>query len=127
MKDKYWFCRLSPNHKYLHYGDCEENQVPSLDELPHKIALTDIRQMVTGKDCPHMKSKKSTFVSAFSLIPFSDQDEPLNFVASSDKIFDYWTDGINVLLQMEMTSKETKNDLETLLSMDIKLRLLDTE
>jgi hypothetical protein len=26
-----------------------------------------------------------------------------------------------------MTSKETNNDLETLLSMDIKLRLLDTE
>ena len=26
-----------------------------------------------------------------------------------------------------MTSKEAENDLETLLSMDIKLRLLDTE
>lgn len=22
--DKFWYCRLSPNHKVLHYGDIEE-------------------------------------------------------------------------------------------------------
>jgi engulfment/cell motility protein 1 len=32
-----------------------------------------------------------------------------------------------VLLGNKMLSKETENDLETLLSMDIKLRLLDAE
>ena len=34
--DKYWFCRLSPNHKVLHYGDCEENDTPSTDQLASK-------------------------------------------------------------------------------------------
>lgn len=60
-------------------------------------------------------------------MPDSDQEEPLNFVAPNEKVFDYWTDGINALLGQEMTTKETMQDLETLLSMDIKLRLLDTE
>ena len=73
------------------------------------------------------KSKKSTFALAFSLIPDSEQEEPLNFVKKKKKTFDYWTDGINALLDQEMTSKETNNDLEMLLSMEIKLRLLDTE
>jgi len=72
-------------------------------------------------------SKKSTFVLAFSLAPDPCQGEPLNFVAPNEKVFDYWTDGINALLGNEMTSKEAQNDLATLLSMEVKLRLLDTE
>lgn len=130
IKDKFWYCRLSPNHKVFHYGDCDENRgVPALEELPHKLQVVEIKALVTGKECPHMKEvkrTKSTLSLAFSLIPDSDQ-EPLNFVAPNDKEFDYWTDGINALLGNTMISKETKNDLETLLSMDIKLRLLDTE
>ena len=130
MKDKFWFCRLTQNHKYLHYGDCEENRVPGIDELPRRMAIADVRQLVLRKECPHMrdsKSKKSTSDTAFSLIPKADQDEPLNFVAPSDKTFDYWTDGLHALLHQEMESREMKQDLEFLLTMDIKLRLLDTE
>lgn len=87
--------------------------------------------MLIGKECAHMKdaksSKKSTFGLAFSLISDSFQGEPLNFVAPNEKVFDYWTDGINGLIGNEMVSKEAINDLESLLSMEIKLRLLDTE
>ncbi|XP_076318305.1 engulfment and cell motility Ced-12 [Tachypleus tridentatus] len=129
VKDKFWYCRLSPNHKLFHYGNCEENTIPSIDELAHKLPVVEIKALVTGKDCAHMKDvkkNKSTVSLAFSLIPDSDQ-EPLNFVAPNEKVFDYWTDGINALLGNQMTSKEMKNDLEILLSMDIKLRLLDTE
>ncbi|KAH8027877.1 hypothetical protein HPB51_011107 [Rhipicephalus microplus] len=129
IKDKFWYCRLSPSQKVFHYGDCEENATPSLEELPHKLPVIEIRSLATGRECPYMKDTrkaKSTASLAFSLIPDSNQ-EPLNFVASNEKIFDYWTDGINALLGKKMVSKETKNDLETLLSMEIKLRLLDTE
>ncbi|XP_050036168.1 engulfment and cell motility protein 1 [Dermacentor andersoni] len=129
IKDKFWYCRLSPSQKVFHYGDCEENAMPSLEELPHKLPVIEIRSLATGRECPYMKDTrkaKSTASLAFSLIPDSNQ-EPLNFVASNEKIFDYWTDGINALLGKKMVSKETKNDLETLLSMEIKLRLMDTE
>ncbi|XP_053126547.1 engulfment and cell motility protein 3 isoform X3 [Hemicordylus capensis] len=36
-QDKLWYCRLSPNHKFLHYGDVEEGiQSPPVESLPEK-------------------------------------------------------------------------------------------
>ena len=61
MKDKFWYVRLSPNHRVLHYGDCDEKTVPALDELTDKLPVLDVRTMVTGKDCPHMKDTKYVF------------------------------------------------------------------
>ncbi|XP_047002136.1 engulfment and cell motility protein 1 [Schistocerca americana] len=130
IKDKFWYVRLSPNHKVFHYGDCDEKSVPSLEELPNKLAVVDIKALVTGKECPHMKdvrSRKTTHQLAFSLTLDSVELSSLDFVAPDEQVFDYWTDGINALLGSKMTSKETVSDLETLLSMDIKLRLLDAE
>lgn len=75
----------------------------------------------------NVRSTKSTFSLAFSLMPDSEQEQPLNFVAPNEKTYDYWVDGINALMGNEMNSKEATNDLETLLSMEIKIRLLDTE
>lgn len=35
--DKLWYCRLSPNHKVLHYGDVEEGvQSPPIESLTEK-------------------------------------------------------------------------------------------
>lgn len=50
--------RLSPNHKVFHYGDCDEKNVPSLEELPNKLAVVDIKALITGKECPHMKDAR---------------------------------------------------------------------
>ncbi|PZC80950.1 engulfment and cell motility protein 1 [Helicoverpa armigera] len=130
IKDKFWFVRLSPNHKVLHYGDCDEKSTPSLEELGNKLPVTDMKCVITGKDCPHMKDlrgRKITPHLAFSLIIKSAEVTSLDFVAPDDQIFDYWTDGINALLKEKMSSKSFENDLETLLSMDIKVRLLDAE
>ncbi|RWS27371.1 engulfment and cell motility protein 1-like protein, partial [Leptotrombidium deliense] len=51
VKDKFWFCRLSTNHKVFYYGDTQENKVPSVDELSHKMPVVDIKTMVVGRDC----------------------------------------------------------------------------
>lgn len=130
IKDKFWYVRLSPNNKVFHYGDCDEKSVPCLEELPNKLAVVDIKALVTGKECPHMKDvrgRKTTHQLAFSLTLDSVDVTSLDFVAPDEEVFDYWTDGINALLGNKMLSKETENDLETLLSMEIKLRLLDAE
>ncbi|XP_039751396.1 engulfment and cell motility protein 1 [Pararge aegeria] len=129
-KDRFWFVRLSPNHKILHYGECDEKSTPSLEELGTKLAVSDIKCVVVGKECPHMKDLKGKISSphlAFSLILKAAEVPSLDFVAPDEQIFDYWTDGINALLKEKMTSKSFENDLETLLSMDIKVRLLDAE
>ncbi|KAJ8874920.1 hypothetical protein PR048_022810 [Dryococelus australis] len=130
IKDKFWYVRLSLNHKVFHYGDCDEKSVPTLEELPNKLAVVDIKALVTGKECPHMKDvkgRKTTHQLAFSLTLDSVETTSLDFVAPEEQVFDYWTDGINALLGNKIMSKEAEKDLETLLSMEIKLRLLDAE
>lgn len=38
--DKLWYCRLSPNHKMLHYGDVEEDtDNPPIETLQEKSEL----------------------------------------------------------------------------------------
>ncbi|XP_033899148.2 engulfment and cell motility protein 3-like isoform X1 [Acipenser ruthenus] len=132
-QDKLWYCRLSPNHKVLHYGDVdEESETPPIETLQEKIPVADIKALLTGKDCPHMKEKGSgkqnreVLDLAFT-ITYDLEEYHLNFVASSRTDFCLWTDGLNVLLGKDMTSECTQSELDILLSMEIKLRLLDLE
>ncbi|XP_076878169.1 engulfment and cell motility protein 3 isoform X1 [Brachyhypopomus gauderio] len=131
-QDKLWYCRLSPNHKVLHYGDVEEEtDAPSIESLQEKIPVADIKALLTGKDCPHMKENKGKQTKemldlAFS-ITYDVEEYNLNFIASSRTDFCLWTDGLNVLLGKEMSSDSMRSELEILLSMEIKLRLLDLE
>ncbi|KAK6480110.1 engulfment and cell motility protein 3 isoform X1 [Huso huso] len=129
---KLWYCRLSPNHKVLHYGDVdEESETPPIEALQEKIPVADIKALLTGKDCPHMKVSRSSLIKevldlAFT-ITYDLEEYQLNFVASSRTDFCLWTDGLNVLLGKDMTSECTQSELDILLSMEIKLRLLDLE
>ncbi|XP_064611100.1 engulfment and cell motility protein 2-like [Liolophura sinensis] len=130
MKDKYWFCRLSPNLKTFHYGDCEETANPPIESLPHKLNIVDIRNVLIGRDCPHIKERRrqTAPVLAFAIIPdTSVSQEALCFMASNQNEYDMWVDGLNALLNKPMTSMQTKSDLDTLIGMEIKLRLLDIE
>ncbi|XP_034032817.1 engulfment and cell motility protein 3 [Thalassophryne amazonica] len=131
-QDKLWYCRLSPNHKMLHYGDVEEDtENPSIEALQEKIPVADIKGLLTGKDCPHMKENKGKHTKEVLDLAFSityDVDEySLNFIAPSRTDFCLWTDGLSVLLGREMSSESMRSELEILLSMEIKLRLLDME
>uniref|UniRef100_A0A8D3AMQ8 ELMO domain-containing protein n=1 Tax=Scophthalmus maximus TaxID=52904 RepID=A0A8D3AMQ8_SCOMX len=117
-QDKFWYCRLSPNHKVLHYGDLEESpqgEVPH-DSLQDKLPVADIKAVITGKDCPHMKEKGAL-----------KQNKVCVCACFISVIYCVWTDGLNALLGKEMTSDYTKSDMDTLLSMEMKLRLLDLE
>lgn len=86
--------------------------------------------ILLGKECPHMKemrSRKSALNLGFSITFDNMDNSTLDFVAPDETVFNYWTDGINALLGLPMVSKQKDEDLKTLLSMEIKLRLLDTE
>ncbi|KAM9502077.1 engulfment and cell motility protein 3 isoform 2-T2 [Salvelinus alpinus] len=131
-QDKLWHCRLSPNHKVLHFGDVEEDtETPTIESLQEKIPVADIKALLTGKDCPHMKEHKGkqtkeVLALAFS-VTYDVEEYSLNFIASSRTDFCLWTDGLSVLLGRDMSSECMRSELETLLSMEIKLRLLDLE
>ncbi|XP_020336699.1 engulfment and cell motility protein 3 isoform X1 [Oncorhynchus kisutch] len=131
-QDKLWHCRLSPNHKVLHFGDVEEeSETPTIESLQEKIPVADIKALLMGKDCPHMKEHKGkqtkeVLALAFS-VTYDVEEYSLNFIASSRTDFCLWTDGLSVLLGRDMSSECMRSELETLLSMEIKLRLLDLE
>uniref|UniRef100_A0A8C3MRZ4 Uncharacterized protein n=1 Tax=Geospiza parvula TaxID=87175 RepID=A0A8C3MRZ4_GEOPR len=132
-QDKLWYCRLSPNHKVLHYGDVEEGvQSPPIESLTEKIPVADMKMLLVGKECPHTKEKssgkqnKDVLELAFSIV-HDVEEYCLNFIAPTRYEFCLWTDGLNVLLGKEMTSERTQTDLDVLLSMELKLRLLDLE
>ncbi|XP_030914260.1 engulfment and cell motility protein 3 [Geospiza fortis] len=131
--NKLWYCRLSPNHKVLHYGDVEEGvQSPPIESLTEKIPVADMKMLLVGKECPHTKEKssgkqnKDVLELAFSIV-HDVEEYCLNFIAPTRYEFCLWTDGLNVLLGKEMTSERTQTDLDVLLSMELKLRLLDLE
>ncbi|XP_053099292.1 engulfment and cell motility protein 2 isoform X2 [Hemicordylus capensis] len=132
-QERFWYCRLALNHKMLHYGDLEDNSQGEVtfEALQEKIPVADIKAVVTGKDCPHMKEKgalkqnKEALELAFSIL--YDPDETLNFIAPNKYEYCIWTDGLHALLGKEMASELTQSDLDTLLSMELKLRLLDLE
>lgn len=126
-KDKYWYARLSPNHKVIHFDDCEdEKTAPTLEELTKKLPVNEIKQLLVGKECPYKQRKGDTHLF-FSIQYDSDRPCTLDFVAPDQDTFNYWTDGVNALLDSQMVSTKYKEDFEILLSMEIKLRLLDTE
>uniref|UniRef100_A0A7N8Y3B2 Engulfment and cell motility 3 n=1 Tax=Mastacembelus armatus TaxID=205130 RepID=A0A7N8Y3B2_9TELE len=130
-QDKLWYCRLSPNHKMLHYGDVEEDtDNPPIETLQEKIPVADIKGLLTGKDCPHMKENKGKQNKVLDLafsITYDVEEYSLNFIAPSRTDFCLWTDGLSVLLGRDMSSESMRSELEILLSMEIKLRLLDLE
>ncbi|OQV21363.1 Engulfment and cell motility protein 2 [Hypsibius exemplaris] len=126
-KRQSWYCRLSQNNKLLHYGDSDDaSRIPVAEEMPNLVAVSDIKALLTGKDCPHVKSKKSSSSLAFSLVLAGDK-KTLDFIAPNEKEFHMWSDGFHKLLGEDMTSPLATQDLKDLLTWEIKLRLLDTE
>uniref|UniRef100_A0A7N8YLW8 Engulfment and cell motility 3 n=1 Tax=Mastacembelus armatus TaxID=205130 RepID=A0A7N8YLW8_9TELE len=112
-QDKLWYCRLSPNHKMLHYGDVEEDtDNPPIETLQEKSEL--------------QLDECEVLDLAFS-ITYDVEEYSLNFIAPSRTDFCLWTDGLSVLLGRDMSSESMRSELEILLSMEIKLRLLDLE
>lgn len=124
-RDQFFYCRLSPNHKVLHFGDTTNvNQVPPIEALDKKIQASEMRLEV-GANCPHSSTiKRGQVPNIFSI--FYEEDH-LDFIAPNLTVFNIWVDGLSILTGKRMPSRASEEDLETLLNMDLKLRLLDIE
>lgn len=123
-RDQYFYCRLAPNHKILHFGDTAGQTAPPLESLENKVQVSETR-LVVGAECPHADKVRKNINLIFSL--FYNVDDHLDFVAPTETVYNVWIDGLNVLLGKRMPSKAAEEDLETLINMDLKLRLLDLE
>ncbi|GAU96401.1 hypothetical protein RvY_07853 [Ramazzottius varieornatus] len=126
-KRQSWGCRLSTNKKLLHYGDCDDAVISSPEDMPHVLAISDIKSLLTGKDCPHARTKKSGPYCVFSLVLDFESKKTVDFIAPNADVFHMWTDGLHFLLGKEMSSPLAAQDMEDLLMWEIKLRLLGLE
>lgn len=125
IKDKFWVCKLSPNHRTIHYGDMQDNREPQLDELPNCIKVSDIKRILIGRDCPHTKDghmKKTSVDLAFSIVHESDHEDILNFVSIDQKTFHHWTDGLHALLKESMDSELFHKDSKILSKIELKMQ-----
>lgn len=94
-KDKFWYVRLSPNHKVLHYGDCDEKTVPLQEELKSELRVNEMKQLLVGKECPHIKEMKGRKPPTLFSISYDDNGEQktLDFVAPDETTYHFWIDG----------------------------------
>ncbi|XP_048726580.2 engulfment and cell motility protein 3 isoform X2 [Caretta caretta] len=111
---------------------CEGTLFRKISSRRRQVPVADIKELLVSRECPHMKEKgsgkhnKDVLDLAFS-ISYDVEEYYLNFIAPTRYEFCLWTDGLNVLLGREMTSERTQSELDILLSMELKLRLLDLE
>jgi len=71
VTDKFQYWRLSPNHKAFYYGDCGENDSPSLEQLHSKVVILDIKQLITGEKCKHLVKASNKKVEVLKHYSFS--------------------------------------------------------
>lgn len=126
-RDQFFYCRLSPNHKVLHFGDTANvTQAPPIDQLDKKIQVSDMRLEI-GQNCPHFATIKRGHAATFIFSVFYENDDHLDFIAPNETVFNIWVDGLAALCGKPMTSNASIEDLETLMNMDLKIKLLDIE
>ena len=126
-RDQFFYCRLSQNHKVLHFGDTTSvTQAPPIEALDKKIQVSEMRLEV-GQNCPHFSTIKRGQAATFIFSIFYEGDEHLDFIAPNETVFNIWVDGLAALCGKAMTSNASIEDFDTLLNMDLKIRLLDVE
>lgn len=131
-KDKHGFVfvRLSSNHKSLLYGDWNNDRtIPVAEDLTKRLSLSEIKEFQTGPECTHLKdvTRKGNKPERFVLSFTKENGDTLDVLAPDQKAFDMWSDGINTLLRKPISSERAKQDVNTLLSMEVKVRLLELE
>lgn len=136
-KGKFLLVKLSPNHKAFHYGDWNDDSggnamPPSLDmALSHKLPLAEINDIQTGSNAHFVKDSnrrnRDRVADNLAISILRENGDTLDVIAPSQKAFDYWCDGMNALMRKEMRSEEATKDLEMLLGMEEKIRLLPLE
>ncbi|CAB4069610.1 ELMO1 [Lepeophtheirus salmonis] len=123
---RYVYVKLSPNHKTLCYGDWnEDGSTPPIEKLESKIQV--ITNSTSSLSSATSRSKNRDSLEQLSFSIYTENGKSLDLVAPSQMSFDYWTDAINALLGRPLTSAEARRDTDKILSMEIKLKLLDIE
>jgi len=120
------YVKLHPNLKTIYVGDWNsEKSLPTIEELEPWLQVADVTLLTEG-NCPFLKGCKKPEVVKRSFC-LQGENTSLDLVAPDAQTFNYWVDGVKCLKQQPMTSSDYQRELEVLLDMDVRLRLLDLE
>ena len=104
-RDQFFYCKLAPNLKVIHFGDSNGQSSPPLEALDKKIQVSEMKLEV-GQNCPAAERVKKTTNFIFSLCYIgSNGEDHLDFYAPTETVFNIWIDGLSVLLGKKMPSK----------------------
>ncbi|XP_012253676.2 engulfment and cell motility protein 1-like [Athalia rosae] len=118
----WWFVHLSDDERVLIYGDWDSDSHP-YSNLQKRISLASATGLATGKRCPHAKGRKySEDKTFFSLL---HEGGSLDFIAPTKEIYNLWTDGLTALLGRQVYSPAFHMDVDMIVDMEVRLRLLE--
>eukprot|EP01112_Ceratiomyxa_fruticulosa_P021611 TRINITY_DN7666_c0_g3_i2.p1 TRINITY_DN7666_c0_g3~~TRINITY_DN7666_c0_g3_i2.p1 ORF type:complete len:712 (+),score=155.21 TRINITY_DN7666_c0_g3_i2:203-2338(+) len=128
LAPQFMFYKL--NDQELFFGPTMEyTERPALSSLSNSLKISDCVSVVVGNDVPSFNKKKVSEDIAnltFALIA-KDEKQTQEFLAATRDDFVNWTDGLRSLLGKQMETPETVEELKTLVSLEMKVRLLDLE
>eukprot|EP01113_Clastostelium_recurvatum_P031692 TRINITY_DN3983_c0_g1_i2.p1 TRINITY_DN3983_c0_g1~~TRINITY_DN3983_c0_g1_i2.p1 ORF type:complete len:737 (-),score=209.05 TRINITY_DN3983_c0_g1_i2:84-2294(-) len=108
--------------------------VSDSSEKPPNSSLTPLKLaeaigIATGTDIPSFNKKKVSedIVALAFAILMRDEKTSLELLAQSRDDFVNWTDGLRAVQGKQMETPETQEELKTLITLDMKVRLLDLE
>ena len=84
-------------------------------------------RLEVGQNCPHFSTIKRGQAATFIFSVLYENDDHLDFIAPNETVFNIWVDGLSALCGKPMASNASVEDFETLMNMDLKIKLLDIE
>ncbi|XP_059491273.1 engulfment and cell motility protein 2-like isoform X2 [Neocloeon triangulifer] len=120
-KERLVTVKYSPKNKSFLFTDA--------DDEDFWIHLSNIKNVLTGQNCPHAKIRVSKHSPEFALSINLNIADPefLNLGAACAKEQDYWSDGIRMLMGQSMQSESYTKELQDLLDMHLKVHFLGLE
>lgn len=125
---QYLFAKVSDNHQELGWAPISDvAERPA--SLANTVKIPEILSVVTGGEVPsYAKKKGAEDVMALSFA-YICKDEKLSveFLANTRDDFVNWVDGMKALIGKAMDCTETIDEAKTLVTLEMKVRLLDLE
>ncbi|CAH0553394.1 unnamed protein product [Brassicogethes aeneus] len=116
---------LSDNNKEIHISDVTPGKKEIKCKTVTTINIKDVANLAHGKNCEQSVECSSDALKAFSLI-MEDYTKIL-LIANNKRDASYWIDGLSILTNSDKETDLFKEELKTLVDMDVRLSLLDLQ
>lgn len=130
LMQQFLYAKVSDNHQDLLWTTVADvNEKPAT--IPNIVKISEITSVVLGNDVPSFGGGKKkgpddivTLAFAFLL---KDEKQNVEFLAITREDFVNWVDGMRALIGKAMECPETLEEAKILVSLEMKVRLLDLE